>query len=94
MSSFGLPPPLLLNAEANLALELLWDALDGDGDVQETTKIVRGLPGRRIDDDHSRGNLAMKNHRLGIIPFIGHWLFHNTYESVYNFNEYKQLDIL
>jgi pyruvate dehydrogenase phosphatase len=34
----------------NLALELLWDALSGDGEVQAATKIVRGMPGRRIDD--------------------------------------------
>ena len=34
----------------NLAFELLWDALDGDGGVQAATKIVRGMPGRRIDD--------------------------------------------
>lgn len=30
-------------------LELLWDAFDGDG-VQAATKIVRGMPGGRIDD--------------------------------------------
>ena len=35
---------------SNLALELLWDALDGDGEVQAVTKIVRGVSGRRIDD--------------------------------------------
>jgi pyruvate dehydrogenase phosphatase len=34
----------------NLALELLWDALGGDGGVKAATKIVRGMPGRRIDD--------------------------------------------
>ena len=39
-----------LECRSNLALDLLWDALDGDGDVQAATKIVRGLPGRRIDD--------------------------------------------
>ena len=39
-----------LEYRSNLALDLLWDALDGDGDVQAATKIVRGLPGRRIDD--------------------------------------------
>ena len=36
--------------KSNLALELLWDALDGGGGVQAATKIVRGMPGRRIDD--------------------------------------------
>lgn len=35
---------------SNLASELLWDALGGDGGVQAATKIVRGMPGRRIDD--------------------------------------------
>ena len=39
-----------IECKSNLALELLWDALDGDGGVQTATKIVRGMPGRRIDD--------------------------------------------
>ena len=39
-----------IERRGNLALDLQWDALDGDGDVEETTKIVRGLHGRRIDD--------------------------------------------
>ena len=40
----------LLGCRGNLALELLWDALDGDCGVQAASAIVRGLPGRRIDD--------------------------------------------
>lgn len=39
-----------IECRSNLASELLWDALDGDGEVQRATKIVRGMPGRRIDD--------------------------------------------
>ena len=39
-----------IKCRSNLALELLWDALDGDSEVQAATKIVRGMPGRRIDD--------------------------------------------
>ena len=40
----------LIECRSNLASELLWDALDGDGGVQAATKIARGMPGRRIDD--------------------------------------------
>ena len=39
-----------IECRSNLASELLWDALDGDGGVQAATKIARGMPGRRIDD--------------------------------------------
>jgi pyruvate dehydrogenase phosphatase len=41
-----------IECRGNLAFELLWDALKGDGGVQTATaiKIVRGMPGRRIDD--------------------------------------------
>ena len=39
-----------IERRSNLALELLWDALDGDGGVQAATRIVRGMPGRRIAD--------------------------------------------
>ncbi|KAF8968819.1 phosphatase 2C-like domain-containing protein [Flammula alnicola] len=34
----------------NLALELLWDALGGDDRIEAASKIVRGMPGRRVDD--------------------------------------------
>ena len=40
----------LIECRSNLASELLWDALDGDGRIQAATKTVRGMPGRRIDD--------------------------------------------
>ena len=40
----------LIECRSNLASEILWDALDGDGGIQAATKTVRGMPGRRIDD--------------------------------------------
>ena len=39
-----------VECRSNLASELLWEALDGDSGRQAATKIVRGMPGRRIDD--------------------------------------------
>ena len=40
-----------IECKSNLALELLWDALDGDGEVQAATRIVRGMRGSRWIDD-------------------------------------------
>jgi hypothetical protein len=69
-----------IECRSNFALELLWDALDGD-ELQAASNIVRGLPGRRIDDT-SRGNSAMETH-TECFYFLG----------PYNCIEYKQFDI-
>jgi pyruvate dehydrogenase phosphatase len=34
----------------NLALDLLWDALGGDGGIEVSSKIVRGMSKKRVDD--------------------------------------------
>ena len=34
----------------NLALDLLWDALGGDVGVEVSSKIVRGMSNKRVDD--------------------------------------------
>lgn len=34
----------------NLALNLLWDALGGNEELDTASKIIRGMPGRRVDD--------------------------------------------
>ena len=47
---FWLATAFPVECRSNLASEFLWDALDGDSGRQAATKIVRGMPGRRIDD--------------------------------------------
>jgi pyruvate dehydrogenase phosphatase len=34
----------------NLALDLLWDALGGDGGIEVSSKIVQGMSNKRVDD--------------------------------------------
>jgi pyruvate dehydrogenase phosphatase len=34
----------------NLALDLLWDALGGDEGIDASSKVIRGMSNRRVDD--------------------------------------------
>jgi hypothetical protein len=34
----------------NLALDLLWDTLGGDGGIEVSSKIIQGMSNKRVDD--------------------------------------------
>ena len=57
-----------IECRSNLASELLWDALDGDGGIQAATKTVRGMPGRRIDDNTVVVIQLSKSYRISPFP--------------------------